>query len=169
MSQLQQISKRFLALVFSVALILAWGFTAEIKAQSGGTTNEQLAPQKLKTIFKKWKKRSFDSYQYTFQRTCFCLRDLTREVRVTVRNDQIVEIRFTDTGDLVDPSLYQFFYTMREIFKEIRQQLAQDPEHAEIEYDSQWKIPTYVFIDQSSGLADEEIQFVIKDFTPIDN
>ena len=56
------------------------------------------------------------------------------------------------------------FYTIDRIFEFIELKLDDEPEFYDIEYDSEYGYPNYLFFDMSKMIADEEIGYHISNF-----
>lgn len=106
----------------------------------------------------KWQELGSPDYTFNFQRVCFCLRDFTRQAVLTVEAGRITTAVFADTGEavgeLIDPT--DAYYTIDQLFAQIDEATQQGAEIISVEYDEELGYPTDLFIDFSTGIADEE-------------
>jgi hypothetical protein len=109
----------------------------------------------------RWNAVGITSYQYQYRRICFCAPPATARVRVTVRGDRVVEVVLVESGQSVDPDGYP---TIDEIFGQIGEALSNDADIVEVSYDSALAYPVDVYLDPSTGLADEEQRLEIRAF-----
>ena len=108
----------------------------------------------------KWKSLGILDYDYTLQITCFCLVEYTQPKRIVVRNNAVVSVEGVPYEEINDTS----FRTIDGFFEYIEEQRKLNPKVEEIEYDSKYGFPTYIFFDISEMIADEEVGYTLTDF-----
>ena len=135
---------------------------ADVKAINSSTNNNARA--QFEANIKKWQKANIKDYSFTFQRSCFCIRDVTRPVNLDIRNGKVNSASFSDTGKPLTDAASINKVTIDDMFKAIKNGLDNNAETVRVTYDPTYGYPTSIFIDQSRQIADEETSFTIKDF-----
>ena len=64
----------------------------------------------------KWRANGSENYRFNFQRSCFCLRDFTREAVVEVAQEAIFAATYADDGAAVDADLNDRYDTVDDFF-----------------------------------------------------
>ena len=100
-------------------------------------------------------------YAYTLRRSCFCGPEVTRPVQITVRNGTVVELRYADTGVLVDQRWAPLFPSIDGLFAIIDDAIARRAERLDLEFDATLGYPVEIDIDYSTRIADEEITYTV--------
>ena len=109
-----------------------------------------------------WSARHVSDYTFVWQRTCFCLPDAVQPIVVTVRHGEIVSA--TDrSGTPVSADIRNNLLTIDALYRraadarctadEVRVTAAQDG------------IPSNFFIDPRRGVADDEFNVAISEFS----
>lgn len=110
----------------------------------------------------KWISQEIHSYTFDLTITCFCPVEFLGPNRISVQNAEIVQVN----GVLYDESNFAY-PTIDELFGFIEQQMALNPQVAEVQYNLRYGYPTRIYFDQSELIADEEIDYTISRFVPI--
>ena len=112
-----------------------------------------------------WESLDISSYSMTQQISCYCFpEEFISPKSIIVENNQIKLIN----GFSPDKTIgYESFYTIDQFFEFIDSKLDDDPEFYDINYNSEYGYPNYLFFDMSSMIADEEISYNIKDLKPL--
>lgn len=89
-------------------------------------------------------------------------------VVVEVRNGTPVSV--TPHGPSTLPAEYittafQDLDTVEELFTAVQRAIDQKPERLEVKYDPRLGAPTYLYVDVSANIADEEHGFAVEDFS----
>ncbi len=135
---------------------------ADIQAiASSGNTD---ARTQFEANYKKWQNARIRDYSFTFQRTCFCPREITRPVDLDIRNGKVNSASFSDTGEPLPQIASTNRVTIDDMFKAIEKGLDNNAEVVKVNYDPTYGYPTSIFIDQSTFIADEEMSFTINNF-----
>lgn len=110
----------------------------------------------------KWISQEIDSYTFDLTISCFCPVEFLGPNRINVQNREISEVNGV-------PYLESNFAypTLDELFGFIEQQMALNPQVAQIQYNLRYGYPTRIYIDQSDLIADEEIDYTITRFVPL--
>lgn len=129
-------------------------------------TEKPHSTQQLFEINKeKWQRSGIQNYFYTFQRSCFCTRDATREVLTHVRNGSAVMSQFKDSGQLLPQSLLLNKLSINDLFTTIEAALDKNTDVVRVQYDEETGQPTSIYIDGKTGLTDDEFSLTAKDLT----
>ena len=97
----------------------------------------------------------------------FCIVDVTQPVILQVRNNAIVSVTRVSDGGAVPASQWEgTYYTVDQMFALIADAQAKGADEVRVEYHTDLRYPTTVFIDQSTRLADEERWFEMSDLQP---
>lgn len=123
---------------------------------------EVLPEEELSVEEQKWRDQNLESYEFTLQISCFCIREYTLPKRVVVQNNEVVQVDDTPYEELNDSAIQ----TIDGYFDFIRETRKQNPDEEEITYDTDLGYPTYIFFDISYQMADEEISYTISELIP---
>lgn len=123
---------------------------------------EVLPEEELSVEEQKWRDQNLESYEFTLQISCFCIREYTLPKRVVVQNNEVVQVDGTPYEELNDSAIQ----TIDGYFDFIRETRKQNPDEEEITYDTDLGYPTYIFFDISYQMADEEISYTISELIP---
>jgi Family of unknown function (DUF6174) len=116
---------------------------------------------------RQWQAQGIRNYQVQFSLSCFCVTDVTQPVLLQVRNNAIVSVTRVADGVAVPPSKWEgIYYTVDQMFALIADAQAKGADEVRVEYHTELRYPTTVFIDQSTRLADEERWFAMSDLQP---
>lgn len=133
-----------------------------------GGCSDPLGPQEseLERNERTWMSADLTAYEFHFRRLCFCGPDTTREVIIEVILDNVSSVRDAETGEeLPDPDSYP---TVVDLFAEIRDAIEREADVIEVEYDDLFGHPVSAAFDFVLNAADEEMSFIVTEFTPID-
>ena len=111
---------------------------------------------------KKWKKQGIIDYEFTSQISCFCQSDYTLPKAILVKNDEIQSINGVAYANLE----YENHMTIDELFDYIEDHQNKNPVIENLEFDSVYGFPSYIYFDISEVIADDEISYTITNFIP---
>tara|TARA_B100000768_G_scaffold154926_1_gene151785 strand:+ start:653 stop:1099 length:447 start_codon:yes stop_codon:yes gene_type:complete len=111
---------------------------------------------------KKWKKQGIIDYEFTSQISCFCQSDYTLPKAISVKNDEIQSINGVAYANLE----YENHMTIDELFDYIEDHQNKNPVIENLEFDSVYGFPSYIYFDISEVIADDEISYTITNFIP---
>lgn len=111
---------------------------------------------------KKWKKQGITDYEFTSQISCFCQSDYTLPMAIVVKNDEIQSINGVAYANLE----YENHMTIDELFDYIEDRQNKNPVIENLEFDSVYGFPSYIYFDISEMIADDEIGYTITNFIP---
>lgn len=116
---------------------------------------------------RQWQTQRIADYQIQFRMSCFCIVEATQPVVLQVRNNAIVSVTRVSDGGAVPASQWEGrYYTVDQMFALIADAEAKGADEVRVEYHTELRYPTTVFIDQSTRLADEERWFEMSDLQP---
>ena len=111
---------------------------------------------------KKWKKQGITDYEFTSQISCFCQSDYTLPKAIVVKNHEIQSINGVAYANLE----YENHMTIDELFDYIEDRQNKNPVIENLEFDSVYGFPSYIYFDISEMIADDEIGYTITNFIP---
>jgi hypothetical protein len=127
------------------------------------TKNTEIIPEdEVQLQEQKWKEQGITDYEFTSQISCFCQRDFTLPKAIVVKNNQIQSVNGITYADLE----YETYMTFDEFFDYIEDRQNQNPVIENLEFDSIYGFPSYIYFDISEMIADDEIGYTITNFTP---
>ena len=110
----------------------------------------------------KWKKQGIIDYEFTSQISCFCQTDYTLPKTIVVKSNEILSVNGVDYADLE----YETHMIFDEFFDYIEDCQNQNPIIENLEFDSIYGFPSYIYFDISEMIADDEIGYIITNFIP---
>jgi hypothetical protein len=108
---------------------------------------------------RKWESTDIKNYKYTFRRDCECTQDYRGPFIISVHNGAIDEVKFADSGELVDKLNYERYPTVEGLFRYVQAAIDKSAAKIKVEYDSELGYPISAYIDYSEQMADEELVF----------
>jgi len=120
----------------------------------------------LEINYEKWRKSNISNYQFTLQRSCECMSNVTRPVTLRVVNNRIVSAKFSNTDTNLSSDLQRNVYTIDELFKIVRAAQKEGAHFIKVQYDSNYGYPKSIFIDHSAEIADDETILNVRYFLP---
>lgn len=121
----------------------------------------QLALNKNKRL---WRDSGITSYQYTFQRSCFCVP--TEDIVVIVSSGAVMEAFYTPGGSPLTPLELAGLMTVEELFSTIQRALNSDTSTVAVDYNAGTGYPEQVSVDWIVMAVDDEITYFVKDLQP---
>lgn len=111
-----------------------------------------------------WEAQGLESYRYTLQVGCFCLVEMTRPVVIEVRDGAVASISYAEDGSAADPTLFERYDSVEDLFAVISEAEAQDPARLDVSYAEETGVPLSIDIDISEQMADEELYLTVSEF-----
>ena len=127
-----------------------------------GPEHEELAEAR-----NRWAEARVDSYQFKFQRICFCAPDFVRSVRIEVLAGTVTSAVYVDTGEPISGPLSSV-PMIEDLFDEIQDAMDHDAFSLMADYDADIGYPTSVSIDFNEQTIDEEMAFSVSSFQLLD-
>ncbi len=108
----------------------------------------------------KWESMNMTHYGYNFRASCYCIDEWVREVSVTVNNDSVISILFTDDGE--PPQILQIsnWHTINSLF-DLSNTIIEEAAEFKLEYDKTYGNPTLISVDWDFEIADDEFTFYL--------
>ncbi len=117
---------------------------------------------------RKWERRGPSAYSFDYQAICYCIDSVVRPVTISVSDEEIVQVVFRDTQQMVAVEAHAGYPTVEDLFQVIRDAIARDAHSIEVRYDPLFGYPTEASIDYQENIADEEFGFRASDLTAIE-
>lgn len=112
----------------------------------------------IEETYNQWKALRINSYSIIQIKKCFCV-DAGIKAIITVKNENIINV-LDSLGQIQIPQeRWQYFKTINQLFEIAIQAKKNDPANFIIEYDEQYKYPTYLYVNPSNKVADDEYEF----------
>lgn len=114
-----------------------------------------------------WPSLDIHDYEYEQKVNCFCTPPANQFHKITVRNDKIVKVINLQTGNQVANEQFNFFKTISQLNDFVKGTDPNDVAVFNVEYDSIYGFPSFIYVDFDSGIADEEIGYETKNLKPL--
>ena len=147
----------------ALALLLVAALAAAAAARAARLTGPE---EDVRDARRRWRATRPAAYEYTLERSCFCLAEVVRPTVIVVRGDAVESLRYA-TGEPVDPRLASVFPTIDGLFDQLADVAAREPQIMRATYDRARGYPLRVEIDVSEQVADDEITYVVRSFRPL--
>ena len=115
-----------------------------------------------------WEAQALESYRYTLHVSCFCVREMARPVVVEVRDGAVASITYADDGASADPSLFERYDTVDDLFDLIAVTEAKDPARLDVTYAEETGVPLEIDVDIREEIVDEELRVTVSDFEALE-
>ena len=112
------------------------------------TTNANVS-EEIQLNKEKWIANNISNYTVEMQKICFCEPDAVRMMIFNINDNQISDVTYADTGDKVDPSLYNDKNTVLGMFTLVEESILRNPEQITISYDKKLGYIKQLTIDQN--------------------
>lgn len=114
----------------------------------------------------RWAREGPANYVYVLRRSCFCILEAVRPVRITVHNRIVVSRRYDDDDSPVDATFASSFPTVEGVFEIVRNALS-NADHVAARYDGTLGYPYDVRIDYIANAVDDELTLEITGLRPL--
>jgi hypothetical protein len=112
----------------------------------------------------RWNAARPASYEYTLAVGCFCLRDVTRPVVITVTATTVTSRRYEDDGTAVPDQLAATFPSIDGLFDKLLDARMRNAANSAANYEPTLGYPVQISLDYSATIADDEISYVVSRF-----
>jgi len=126
-----------------------------------------ITEEELEVNLQKWQGSGIKNYSYTFQRSCFCPRDETREVITNVRNGHVTHSQFKDSGLSLTEDLTKNQLSINDLFSIIDTAIDNHTNIIKVSYDDKTGQPTSIFIDGKTGVANDEFNLTAENLQQV--
>lgn len=113
-----------------------------------------------------WRHATITNYTYDFQRSCFCVREYTKPVRLRVESNKVVDARFKGTNEPLPKRLKGNRQTINDLFKTIQDAIDRNAYRIDVQYNEQYGFPSLISVDYHQQMADEELYLKASNFQP---
>ncbi len=124
--------------------------------------NESINFPEMLTL-SQWDELNIEDYEYEQRVICFCAPPAGRFHKITVESGAIVEIVDVEDGSIVADE-HNFFKTISELLEFVESINPDSVALINVEYDSSFGFPSFVYVDFNQGIADEEIGYETRNF-----
>lgn len=128
---------------------------------SSATVAQCAADTTVEDAAQLWYARHLESYQFTWQQQCYCLPEAVQPIRITVRGGTIVSAN-TLEGVPVDDEVRSGLMTIDALYQRVLSAVA-DAARLQFACESAG-VPSRVFIDPNTRVADDEFRVTISEF-----
>ena len=111
-----------------------------------------------------WTSKNLTSYAYTLQRSCFCPSEITKAMRLEVRNASLTSIKYIDSG-LDVPANFQptNLFKIEAFFDLIDSTRAKGGTVGNLKFDAVFGYPTQMNLDPIPLAVDDETYYFLTD------
>lgn len=146
---------------FALTIVAAFVFMLSIACEHAAspTALEELTHFDFSSIPEpagRWQAYGLKNYSIEQKRVCFC-RFPQSFVRLTIKDNKIVNGIDLATNQPVPQETLQYYQTIDELFAWIKEAQALNPARLEIEYNARFGYPEKIAFDYSTGVADDEL------------
>ncbi len=120
----------------------------------------------IEETYNQWKSLGINSYSIVQIKKCFCV-DAGIKTIITVRNENIISVQDSLGQIQIPKERWQYFKTINQLFETAIQAKKNNPANFIIEYDEQYKYPTYLYVNPSDKIADDEFEFSTYNLIPL--
>lgn len=120
--------------------------------------------QTLNKYKQRWQQANINNYQYTFQRSCFCMRDYTKAVITTVKNNNVIDAHWKGSKKPLGDKFKNNQQTINYFFAKIQDAIDKKAAVITVKYNEQYGYPETLSIDYNKMIADEELWLSAKNF-----
>ena len=115
----------------------------------------------LATARARWHAQNLHTYEFTLQRSCFCMTD---PLHVTVANDTVSDVLDLKTGASITRQAGQ---TVEDLFAFIQSAIDNHAHVIHAEFDASKGFPISIDYDGSAQAADDEVSIRVSDLHPL--
>ncbi len=153
------ILKKFVWLVIPVCIFVAGCDSATSDSQTDSQASSEQS--KLDQSISLWSDTGISTYQYTYERVCFCMPE--QDIVVAVASGDVSEAFYTPGGSYLAARKLGSLYTVEDMFELIQDAIDKAAAVVEVTYNLETGHPEEIYIDLKANLADEEITHIVKD------
>lgn len=131
-------------------------------AQPGDADHEEMLEKAQADLDKHralWEAGRSDGYTFEYTPSCFCLEQMLRPVRITVKNGVLESVIYVESGEAADHERFERYLSIDGLFDLIQEAIDREAARLTASYDSESGYPIDVGIDYVTNIADEEFYF----------
>lgn len=143
---------------------------ADLAVLGKGTTptpQSSSTSQQLQRNKQLWARQKISNYRYTLRRSCFCLREATEPVRITVRNGKVTSMVAARNGKPVNREYFSNYDSIAKLFEIVEDAITKKAHRVSVTYHPTLGYPTQISIDYDQMMADEELYITIENLQPL--
>jgi hypothetical protein len=106
----------------------------------------------------RWDSVGVSEYQLQVGKICFCAPEVTAPVVVTVRGDEVVDVRYAEGRPEGAPDVPEDAPTVETLFDAVERAI-DEADELQVEYDPELGYPTRIGIDFDTDVVDEELGY----------
>jgi len=106
----------------------------------------------------KWESMNMNHYVYNFRASCYCIDEWVREVSVTVNNNSVISVLFTNDGEPPQTLQISDWHTINSLF-DLSKAIIEEAAEFKLEYDKTYGNPTLISVDWDFEIVDDEFIF----------
>ena len=133
------------------------------------TMEENPMITELETHRKLWQAQNITSYDYTFNKMCFCPPPANTPAIISVRNNAITSVSNPETSQPIDNPEIDFYKSIDQLFEVLEEAVQRKADRITVKYDAKLGYPTSIFIDYIKLAADDEVAFSATDLVVVEN
>ena len=142
--------------------------TETVVPESTKATSNDIASE-IQVNREKWMAHEISSYQIEMQKICYCVPEVVRMMVFEVDENEVVSVRYADTGEDVDPQHYGDFNTIESMFTFVEKALEKNPADLSIAYHDKYGYIKEMSVDFKKNIADDEISIIASNMRPKEN
>lgn len=128
--------------------------------------------EQLEQARERWERTEPAEHRYVLQRLCECRVTWTMAMVVTVRHGTVDTVTAASASaaadDLPPQPDPEAALTIDELLDRIADAIDADAHRLQVTYDPDYGFPAELYIDGHPQIADDEVQFSVREFEPID-
>jgi len=106
----------------------------------------------------KWESKNMNHYVYNLRGGRYGIDEGVRAVSVTVNNNSVISVLFTDDGELPQTLQISDWHTINSLF-DLSKTIIEESAEFKLEYDKTYGNPTLISVDWDFEIADDEFIF----------
>ena len=106
----------------------------------------------------KWESMNMNHYVYNFRDSFMCIEEWVREVSVTVNNNSVISVLFTNDGEPPQTLQISDWHTINSLF-DLSKTIIEEAAEFKLEYDKTYGNPKLISVDWDFEIADDEFIF----------
>jgi Family of unknown function (DUF6174) len=114
-----------------------------------------------------WISKNLSTYSYTLQHSCFCPLEITKAMRLEVRDGVLTSVKYVDSGADVPTNFRPNIFKIEAFFDLIDSTRTKGGTVENLSFDAALGYPTQMNLDPIPLAADDESHFKLSDLIPL--
>lgn len=152
----------------ALAPVILVGMLTALVGAPAARGNDSSALEEHRSL---WERAAIGAYVYAYNKYCECHPETPPETYVTVRADQVVDVRHQPFGFdhyvQAEPRNFEWYWTIEQLFDLVDNALARGSV-VRVEFDAALGFPTHVFIDYDENLIGDEVDVRVTKLEPLE-